>query len=122
MSLITATTDFLRTLTAVPGNWGKLRYLAGLRKRDGEYHHWGLERTHGATAALGAIDEAHQSVMTEVLRSPLRELVEDVELSSQEAGTDPNTFVQQVQSYYPQHLPNAAAPVTPRAVFMKAFV
>jgi hypothetical protein len=68
-----------RTLRAVVGLMGKLRYLAGLREADGAYVHWGLARTHGEAATQRALAEAHRGIVSRILRMPLRNLLQDVQ-------------------------------------------
>jgi hypothetical protein len=117
--LITATTDFLRTLSAVPGHWGKLRYLLGLRESKEHYHHWGLERVHGREAAHNAIRESHESVVVEILRTPLRDLVDDAELSSGETRQPAGEFVDELARDEQNCLPPQADPA-PRKHFSSA--
>ena len=64
------------TLSALPGLLAKLEYLAGL-KVNGRYGHWGLSRVHGESAASRALADAHEIVISEVLRAPLRRLLEE---------------------------------------------
>jgi len=68
-----------RTLRAVSGLLGQLDYLAGLRSRDGLYSHWGLERVHGEGATQRALRDAHKAVVTNILRTRLRNLVRDAD-------------------------------------------
>jgi hypothetical protein len=68
-----------RTLQAISGLLGQLGYLASLRQQDGSYSHWGLSRVHGEAAAQEALAEAHQSVVTKILRAPLCRLLNDVQ-------------------------------------------
>ena len=70
------------TLRAVSGLLGKLRYFATLRQQDGSYQHWGLSRVHGEAAAQKALGEAHRNLVSIILRTPLRKLVEDLDQSS----------------------------------------
>jgi len=79
-----------RTLRAVSGLLGKLRYLASLRGPDGSYSHWGLERVHGQSATERALKDAHRGVVSSILRTPLHRLVQDVEQSvgSQDGSVD----------------------------------
>ncbi|MGH6630949.1 MAG: hypothetical protein ACREB3_14565 [Burkholderiales bacterium] len=67
----------LRTLGALPATWSKLVYVAGLRRTDGAYAHWGLERTHGPEAMRGTLSAAHRELFLAVLRTPLAQLLED---------------------------------------------
>lgn len=80
MSLKSAAEDLqARTLRAVSGLLGKLIYLAGLRQDDGSYAHWGLSRVHGETASQRALGDAHRNVVSSILRTPLRKLLQDLE-------------------------------------------
>jgi hypothetical protein len=73
------------TLAVVTGVMAKLRYLAGLRvPSEGGYVHWGLSRTHGEAAAQEAISDTHREIFLRVLRTPLRELKQDIQTSSGE--------------------------------------
>ncbi len=75
MTLLSAHQDFVtRTLVAFGSAMERLRYIAGLRNREGTYEHWGLAHTHGDTAAQAAMQLAHKETMLEVLRTPVREL------------------------------------------------
>jgi len=71
------------TLSAIAGLLGKLSYLGSLRRRgQGRYDHWGIESVHGAESAERALKAAHSEVVGTVLRTPLKELVEDLSESS----------------------------------------
>jgi len=79
MSIKTPLEDFLKTtMTAMPGYWYKLVYLAGLRSKSDKYGHWGMARRYGLTASHSAISAAHSDLFLEVLRTPINKLVEDV--------------------------------------------
>jgi hypothetical protein len=94
MALLCANEDFvLRTLKAVPGMWDKLRYVASLRGSDGRYHHWGLIRAYGESAAHEAICETHRSVLLELLRTPVGDLLSDVERSAAALETPVFSFL-----------------------------
>ncbi|HXE91022.1 MAG TPA: hypothetical protein VNK82_08680 [Terriglobales bacterium] len=93
MTLFSALEDFLKTtLSRVPGRWSKLVYVAGLREQ-GRYRHWGLERVHGEPAVQDALQEVHQSLFLEVLRTPLPELLEDAEQSAVEQELEAEAYV-----------------------------
>ena len=95
MTLLSTLGDFVsRTLAALPGAWGKLRYMAELREVDGRYSHWGMERIHGEAAVQRALAEAHQSVFLEVLRTPLRDLLDDAAIAASEQGVPPSGYLQ----------------------------
>jgi hypothetical protein len=71
--------DFVtNTLASVPGVFGKLQYVAGLRRGPTDYFHWGMARAHGEGTASMAIARAHSEIFSEVLRSPVRSLWEEI--------------------------------------------
>lgn len=83
MVLTSAVEDFEgRTLSAIPGLLGKLRYVQLSRDSDGVFSHWGLEKVHGASYAERAIRSSHGSLIAQVLRTPLRELTIDLQRSA----------------------------------------
>ena len=71
----------MRTLASVPGLLGKLNYLAGLRE-NGKYVHWGLTRIFGEETMQRAVAEIHRGLFLQVLRTPLRRLLEDAARSA----------------------------------------
>ena len=78
MTLLAVKDDFLqRTLANIPGVLGKLEYVAQLRA-DGRYLHWGLERIYGEETMQRTLAEVHRGLFLQVLRTPLRRLLEDV--------------------------------------------
>lgn len=86
MTLKSAFEDLsLTTLRAVFGCLGKLEYLAGLRAHEGDYEHWGFGKVYGQATANKAIGTAHREAVSEVLSTPLEQLLTDVESSSQKA-------------------------------------
>ena len=92
-----------RTLRAVSGLLGKLEYLASLRKSDGSYSHWGLERVHGKAATQRALTEAHRGLVSRILRTPLEELLRDVDESSRPKQLASGDFVERLNEQ-PVHL------------------
>ena len=66
------------TLGALPRLLGKVHYLAELHDGRGNYDHWGMGRVYGEDAARRAMRTAHGAVMARFLRTPLRELAEDL--------------------------------------------
>ena len=96
MPLNTAGQDLDNTLRSVSGTLTRLEYLAGLLNDDGIYLHWGLERKHGASAAQQALMEAHQTLVRHVLRTPLSQLLAEVELVSGPRGLTPNAYLEQL--------------------------
>jgi hypothetical protein len=87
MVLLSAFEDFVvRTLGTLSGPLSRLAYLGTLR-HNGQYQHWGLARAYGDAAAGAAISEAHTQICLEVLRTPLRKLVGELQTASN--GTAP---------------------------------
>jgi hypothetical protein len=103
-----------RTLRAVTGLLGKLGYLAGLREDDGSYMHWGLARIHGDAATQRALTEAHQGLVSRILRMPLRKLLQDVEDSSGSKETEKAAFLDKLNEQSAQLLPPAPGAGTAR--------
>ncbi len=95
MTLKSAFEDLsLTTLEAVSGYLRKLEYLAGLREDKGEYSHWGFRKVHGETSARKAFNTAHRAAVSELLSTPLRLLLEDVERSSELAGVAAEKYLE----------------------------
>lgn len=106
MTLFSTKDDFCRTtLEAVPGVFGKLDYLANLRVEDGRYQHWGLSRVYGDEAMQRAISEAHHQVFLEVLRMPVRKLLEDLACASRAKDMDLLDFIEDLARRSPALLP-----------------
>jgi hypothetical protein len=82
MFFLSAFEDFVvRTLAMLSGPLSRLAYLGTLRS-GAQYQHWGLARAYGDAAAAAAISEAHTQVWLEVLRTPVRKLVGELETAS----------------------------------------
>jgi len=106
MTLLSVGDDFVHsTLRAVPGLLGKLSYVADLREEGGRYTHWGLARIYGEPAAQRAIREAHLALFLQVLRAPLRELLEDVQRMAAARGEKPAACAHRLQGSLPRLLP-----------------
>jgi len=86
------------TLRAIAGLLGKLEYFAGLREADGTYSHWGLSRVHGEGAAQSALREAHQGLISKILRTPLRKLLDDVQESCMAKNVQGPEFIGSLQT------------------------
>ena len=94
MPLFSASEDFTRrTLSAIPGLLSRLAYITSLRDEKGKYRHWGLARTHGTAAATEAMRRAHLEVLTEVLHTPLSQLMREVEDTQQVALGAPHVLL-----------------------------
>ena len=106
MRLFSTFDDFCRTtLASVPGVFGKLDYLAGLRDEDGRYQHWGLARVYKEEAAQQAMAQAQRAAFLELLRMPLREVLKDLPQASRarEKGLCP--FLEDVKEKSRQYIP-----------------
>jgi hypothetical protein len=86
------------TLRAVAGMLGRLQYLSSLRSAGGRYLHWGLERLYGEQAAQEALTHAHHSVLAKILATPLRELLDDLEECSTQAGLTPRNYLKNLRN------------------------
>src|SRR5262249_33175948 len=93
------------TLAAISGLLGKLAYLASLRRAHGKYEHWGLQTVHGAEASERALRSSHAEVLAGVLRTPIAELVQDVEDSRRESGTEAHAYVEAMREQFNDLLP-----------------
>jgi hypothetical protein len=89
MTLKSAFEDVIgTTLAAISGIIARLNYVSGLRSASRKtYAHWGLGRVYGETAADRALAEAHRLLFLKLLRTSLRTLREDVEISCGEEVT-----------------------------------
>ena len=97
MTLHSALEDLRNTtLRAISGVLRRLEYLANLKHTAGAYAHWGLARVHGDPAADQAMAQAHRRQVSQVLSTPLRELLQDVERSSQQAGVSPKAYLERL--------------------------
>ena len=106
MTLLSVADDIVvNTLSVIPGILGRLEYLSGLKGRDG-YAHWGLSRVYGERVAHQALSEAHGFLLSEVLRTPLRKLVSEVEVACASSDRAPSAYLKQLYENYPSLLPD----------------
>jgi hypothetical protein len=106
MTLKSALQDFKETtLSAVSGLLGRLTYVASLRHAPGGYQHWGMEFVHGPEASDRALKTAHSEIVTGVLRTPLRSLVEDLKESSRVSGMSAHAYVENLRGHFRDALP-----------------
>ena len=118
MALKSAIEDFdTGTLGAIPNLLGKLHYLAELHDGRGNYSHWGMGRVFGKDVARRAMRTSHATVMTCILRTPLRELTEDLNHSATTQGTHPLEFLSLLQTRMQNALP-AGTPAGAERHFM----
>lgn len=114
MSLFSVEDDFLcNTLNAVPGLWGKLRYVSGLRQKDEHYEHWGLARKYGKDAADSAIRGAHRDLLLQILRMPLPQLLELTVSTATQHDVSVKEFVarlvEECETMLPYGIPKSSA-------------
>lgn len=98
-----------RSLRMFSGLWGKFHYLCSLRENSGRYEHWGFIRTHGETSAQAAFAEVHTAIFSQILRTPLAELLEDVELSAEKMSVSTEEFIDGVRRVAQQATPKNLA-------------
>ena len=109
MPLRSAVADFEdTTLAAIPGLLRKLHYIAGLRDGRGNYSHWGMERVHGQDAARRAIRVAHSAVLSQVLRTSLRVLDQDLRRSVASGQVTEHELLASLEKLASQALPDGA--------------
>jgi hypothetical protein len=106
MTLKSALQDLRETtLAAVSGLLAKLAYLASLRRREGGYLHWGLSLIHGEESSDRALKTAQTEVLSNVLRTPISELVEDLRESSQNSNKTAEAYVEGMREQFSELLP-----------------
>jgi len=111
MALLSASEDLARrTLSAIPGLLSRLAYLTSLRDDKGDYRHWGLAHTHGTATAAEALGRAHMEALAQVLRSPLPQLMRELEDPQQVALEVPQVLLKK-----PAPLQSIVPPATPAA-------
>ena len=109
MALRSALEDFENTtLGAIPGLLAKLHYIAGLHDGHGNYVHWGMGRTHGEEAARRAIRTSHADVLTQVLRTPLQVLYNDLRRSATAGQITAQELLVSLWERAPRALPERA--------------
>jgi hypothetical protein len=98
MRLHSALEDLTKTtIPAVSGILAKLDYVSGLRQGS-SYVHWGLASVYGQKAAQEALAQAHHLIFSEVLRTPLRELAQDLERCSSRIGLTPGAYLNKLRN------------------------
>jgi len=104
--LLSTSDDFTRTtLASVPGLFGKLDYIAGLRDENGRYQHWGVVRVYGEEAAQQAIADAHRVLFLQLLRMSLRDLLKDLPEAEAARKMGLRAFLEDVKSRSDRFLP-----------------
>lgn len=107
MTLKSALQDLRETtLAAVAGLLARLSYLGSLRRQEGGYRHWGLSLVHGDESSERALKAAHTEVLSKVLRTPISELEEDLQESSQVGSKTSTGYIEGMQRQINQLLPS----------------
>jgi hypothetical protein len=107
MTLRSALQDLRETtLAAVSGILAKLAYVASLRRREGGYKHWGLSLVHGEESSERALKAAHTEALSAVLRTPISELVEDLQETNERCETSPAAYVDGMREQLDDLLPS----------------
>jgi len=105
VTLLSTKDDFLQhTLANVAGILGKLAYVSELRAND-RYVHGVLTRIYGEEATQRTLREVHRALFLQLLRTPLRQLVEDVANSAAGKQVKPREFVESLVRQSPSLLP-----------------
>ena len=98
--------DFMkRTMSVLQGVWSKLNYIRELRSSDGRYSHWGLVRSHGEDATNTMLADVHSELYLQVLRTPLSELFEQLELSAEDTDCSSARLAEQLYKEGPRLTP-----------------
>lgn len=94
---LSAFEDFMqRTLNVLQGIWSKLNYIRELRRPDGTYEHWGLTQVHGEEATREMIADVHSELYLQLLRTPAQELLEQLQLSAEDAACSASQLAEQL--------------------------
>jgi hypothetical protein len=99
MTFKSAFDDFRETtLEAIIGCLRRLDYLSGLRDKtkQEDYAHWGLTRIYGDLQSRKALTQAHHTLVSEVLSTPIPKLLEDAQRSSEIAGVQPEAYLERL--------------------------
>jgi hypothetical protein len=115
MTLKSALQDLRETtLAAISGLLAKLTYLGSIHRRDGGYKHWGMTLVHGEEASDRALRQAHTEALSKVLRSPISDLEEDLQQSSEAAQEPAAAYVEGMRQQFDELLPSPKDPVAAR--------
>jgi hypothetical protein len=108
MTLKSALQDLRETtLAAVSGLLAKLAYLGSLRRRGGGYIHWGMSLVHGEESSDRALKTAHSEVLSTVLRTPISDLLEDLQESSRDKQKNAAAYVEDLREQFSELLPSS---------------
>jgi len=79
---------------------------------EGKYRHWGHSRVHGESPSQLALARAHSELYITLLRSSVRELIEEIEMSSD--GSDPTELVRRIEGGEARMVPSNLEGGSPR--------
>lgn len=78
-----------RTLSAIPGYFGKLYYLCSLKDAaTGRYEHDGLRQIYPENSVQAALAHCHEELFSRILETPLSDQERDVRRSLDTAGDE----------------------------------
>jgi hypothetical protein len=90
------------TVEALEGCLRRLEYFGGLRSneknKDGEYKHWGLARVYGDLPAKKALVQTHRSLVSQILATPIKSLLEEIDTSSALTGLPPASYMEKLRN------------------------
>ena len=102
------------TVEALDGCLRRLEYFGGLRShnknKDGEYKHWGLARVYGDLPAKRALVQTHRSLVSQILATPIKSLLEEIDTSSALTGLPPASYVESLRNPDLNLLPPSPGP------------
>ena len=94
--------------------FGELRSRNKTRNREGEYAHWGLARVYGDLPAMNALAQTHRTLVSQILATPIRVLLEEVEITSCEAGIPAASYMARLDNSNLNLLPPSPGPGSAR--------
>jgi hypothetical protein len=106
------------TVEALEGCLRRLEYFGGLRSndknKDGEYKHWGLARVYGDLPAKKALVQTHRSLVSQILATPIKSLLEEIDTSSALTGLPPASYMEKLRDPDLNLLPPSPGPGSAR--------
>ena len=109
MRLKSALEDFeANTLGGVPELLRRLSYLGSLHDGAGIYAHWGLAKLYGGEAAQDALRASHLVLLSQVLKKPLADLLNDALASCSTEHLTEAEFMARLSHSSPKPLSQAA--------------
>jgi len=91
-----------RTLSRISGDLNRMIYLASTRDyNSGRYHHAGLEAQFGFEAVRRALESAHRELFWKLCKTPLKDLVSELELYMGASGEAPDELLRTWRTLQP---------------------